>query len=69
MSLKCCYHLHPLAKSKRGLVDQGVGKDNSWDIFERIANTSEPPLELMTRELLIFNDYQVDVKDIKCPLP
>jgi hypothetical protein len=58
-----------LAKSKRGLVDQGVGKDNSWDIFERIANTSEPPLELMTRELLIFNDYQVDVKDIKCPLP
>jgi hypothetical protein len=62
MFLKCHYHLHPLAKSKRGLVDQGVGMDNSLGIFERIANSSEPPLELITRELLIF-------KDIKCPLP
>jgi hypothetical protein len=35
MFLKCHYHLHPLAESKRGLVDQGVEKDNSLDIFER----------------------------------
>jgi len=69
MFLKCHYHLHPLAESKRGLVDQGVGKDNSLDIFERIVNTSERPLELISRELLVFKDYQVDVKNIECPFP
>jgi len=69
MFLKCHYRLHSLAESKKGITDQGVGEDNSLDIFERIANTSEPPLELISRELLVFNDYQMDVKDIKCPLP
>jgi len=69
MFLKCHYYLHPLVESKRGLVDQRVENDNSLDIFEMIANTSEPPLELISRELLVFNDYQVDVKDIECPLP
>jgi len=58
-----------LVESKRGLVDQGVEKDNSLDIFERIVSTSEPPLELISKELLVFNDYQVDVKDIECSLP
>jgi hypothetical protein len=28
------------------------------------ANTSEPTIELFNKELLIFNCYQVDVKDI-----
>jgi hypothetical protein len=69
MFLKCDYHLDPLAESKRGIVDQIVGEDNSLDIFERIANISEPPLELISRELFVFNDYQMDVKNIKCPLP
>ncbi len=61
--------MHPLAESKRGLFDQGVEKDNGLDIFDSIASTSEPPLELISRELLVFNNYQVDVKDIECPLP
>jgi hypothetical protein len=38
------------------------------DIFEHTASTSEPTKELMKRELLIFKKYQLDVKDIKCPL-
>jgi hypothetical protein len=42
MVFKCHYHLHPLAESKRGIVDQGVEKDKSLDIFELRANTSEP---------------------------
>jgi hypothetical protein len=45
-----------------------VEKDKSLDIFEMIANTSEPTTKLVNRELLIFKHYQVDVKDIKCPL-
>jgi hypothetical protein len=38
------------------------------DIFEQIASTSELVKELVKRELLISGRYQLDVKDIKCPL-
>jgi hypothetical protein len=31
-------------------------------------NTNEPTIILVNNELLIFRHYQVDVKDIKCPL-
>jgi hypothetical protein len=31
-------------------------------------NTNEPTIVLVNNELLIFRHYQVDVKDIKCPL-
>ncbi len=41
MLSKCHYHLHPLAKFKRGVVDQKVEKDNNLDIFEMITNTNE----------------------------
>jgi hypothetical protein len=49
-------------------VEQRVEKDKSLDIFEMIVNTSELAIEFANRELLIFKRYQVDVKDIKCPL-
>jgi hypothetical protein len=68
MFIKCHSHLHPLAEFERGIVDQGVEKDRSLDIFEMTNNTSEPTMKLIIRELLIFMRYQVDVKDIKCPL-
>jgi hypothetical protein len=42
MLFKCHYHLHPLAESKTGIVDQGVEKDKSLNIYEIIANTCEP---------------------------
>jgi hypothetical protein len=31
-------------------------------------NTNEPIIVLVNNEFLIFKHYQVDVKDIKCPL-
>jgi energy-converting hydrogenase A subunit M len=68
MLLKCYYHLHPLIESKRGVVDQKVEEDMSLDIFEMITNTSEPSMKLINREFLIFKRYQVDVKNIKCPM-
>jgi len=40
----------------------------SLDIFEMTTYISEPTTKLVNRELLIFRHYQVDVKDIKCPL-
>jgi energy-converting hydrogenase A subunit M len=68
MLLKCYYHLHPLVEFARGVVDQRVEEDLNLDIFDMIANTSEPTTKLVNRELLIFKRYQLDVKDIKCPM-
>jgi hypothetical protein len=34
--------LHPLAESKKGIVDQGVEKDKSLNIFEMTININEP---------------------------
>jgi hypothetical protein len=62
MLLKCYYHLHPLFESKRGVVDERVEEDKSLDTFEMTTSTSEPTIELVNRELLIFKRYQVDVK-------
>jgi hypothetical protein len=58
--------LHPLAE--RCVVDQRVEKDSNLDIFKMTISTSEPTTKLINRKLLIFKRYQVDVKDMKCPL-
>ncbi len=65
MLLKCYYHLHQFEKD---VVDQRVEKDRSLDISKMITSTSEPVKKLVNRELLIFKHYQVDVKNINCPL-
>jgi len=57
-----------LIEFERDVVDQRVEEDRNLDIFEMTTNTREPTTELVNRELLIFKHYQVDVKDIKCPL-
>jgi hypothetical protein len=38
------------------------------DIFEQITSTNEPIEKFVKKELLISRRYQLDVKDIKCPL-
>jgi hypothetical protein len=66
--IKCHYHLHSLVEFERDIVNQGIEEDDSLDIFEMIANSNEPTIELIDIKLLIFKHYQVDVKKIKCPL-
>jgi hypothetical protein len=68
MLFKCYYHLHPLVEIERRVVDQKVQEDKSLDIFEMIVITNEPIMALVNKEHLIFKHYQVDIKDIKCPL-
>ncbi len=68
MLLKCHHHLHPLAESESVFVNIGVDEDCSLDVFEQIANTSEPMKKLVNKDLLIFTQYQVDMKKIKCLL-
>jgi hypothetical protein len=38
------------------------------DIFEITASTRESMTKLVNRELLIFQRFQMDPKEIKCPL-
>jgi len=69
MLVKCHEHLHPLVKSSTNFADQNIfDHDCRLDIFEQITRTSELVKKLITRELLIFKKYQMDVKDIKRPL-
>jgi len=42
MLLKCHHHLHPLAEFESVFVNIGVDEDCNLDLFEQIANTSEP---------------------------
>jgi hypothetical protein len=68
MLIKCYYHLHLLVEFERSVIVQRVVEDVSLDIFEIIVSTSELTMELVNKKLLIFKCYQVNVKDIKCPL-
>jgi hypothetical protein len=69
MLVKCHEHLHPLVRLDKNCANHDIFEHEcSLDIFEQIANTSELVEELVKRELLIFKRYQLDVKDIKCPL-
>ncbi len=69
MLFKCQEHLHFFMRSKRYFVDHNIFyEDYSLDIFEQTTSTSEQVEKLIKRELLIFKRYQLDVKDIKCPL-
>ncbi len=54
MLFKCHYHLHPFAKSKRGVIDQRVEEDKNLDMFKMTANTSVLTTKLINRQLLIF---------------
>jgi len=68
MLIKCSHHLHLLVEFEKCVVDQRVKEDMSLDIFEIIVRTSELAIKLVNKELLIFRCYQVNVKNIKCPL-
>jgi len=57
-----------LVEFEKGVVDQRVEEDMSLDIFEIIVSTSELAMELVNKKLLILRCYQVNVKNIKCPL-
>jgi hypothetical protein len=50
------------------VVDMQTNEECSLDIFEMFVTTNELPKEVVNEELLIFRRFQVDVKNIKCPL-
>jgi hypothetical protein len=68
MLVKCHEHLHALVKSKANFANENIFyEDCNLDIFEQTTSTSELVEELVKKKLLIFKNYQLNVKDIKCP--
>jgi hypothetical protein len=50
------------------LLIKRVEEENNLDVFEMIISINEITTKLVNMKLLIFKHYQVDVKNIKCPL-
>jgi hypothetical protein len=60
--------LHPVVEFEIEFVEQIVYADYNLKLFEMVAWTSEPSKKIVKKRLLIFRHYQVDVKEITCPL-
>jgi hypothetical protein len=45
-----------------------TNEESNLDIFEMFAKTNEPTQEVVNKEWLIFIRFQMNVKEIKCPL-
>jgi hypothetical protein len=55
--------------AKFGLMaNMQIDEKNSLDIFEMSTGTNEPTKEVVNKELLMFIRFQVNFKEIKCPL-
>jgi hypothetical protein len=50
------------------VANMQIDEESSLDIFEMYARTSELTKEVVNKELLMFKRFQMDVKDIKCPV-
>jgi hypothetical protein len=59
---KCDHNLHPLVEFESGFANQRSGWEYNSDIFQMIINTSESMKKVVDKELLIFKQYQVDVR-------
>jgi len=59
--------LHPMAEFGP-MANMQTNEECNLDIFEMFAKTSEPTKEVVNKELLMFIRFQVNFKEIKCPL-
>jgi hypothetical protein len=51
-----------------GCANQITNASSNLDISKQTPSTNELVTKLVTKELLIFKCYQVDLKEIKCSL-
>ncbi len=67
MLLRCYHIFHPMVEFGH-VANMQTNEESSLDIFEMSIGTNEPIEEVANKELLMFRRFQVDVKEIKCPL-
>jgi hypothetical protein len=65
MLVKSYNHLHLVGDVDSTFTNQDVDKDYGLDIFQMFGNNIEIVKEIITRELLDFKRFHVDMKDIK----
>jgi hypothetical protein len=58
--------LHSLLQGEHSFPNRNE-EDCRLDIFEMVMNSNKPMKKLVSGELFIFQKYNVDAKDIKCP--
>jgi hypothetical protein len=63
--VKSYNHLHLIADVVSSFTKQDVDKDCGLNIFQMTNNNAENAKEIVTRELLDFRRFHVNVKDIK----
>jgi hypothetical protein len=67
-TLRLYHHLQHVVDCEIESMDHKSYEICNLNMFEMIVNTSELIKKLVNRELLIFKRFQVDPKEIKCPL-
>jgi hypothetical protein len=67
MLLKCSHIFHPMAKFGP-VANMQTNEECNLNIFRIFIGTNKPTKEVVNKELQMFKRFQVDVKDIKCPL-
>jgi hypothetical protein len=65
MLVKSYNHLYHVENVVYGSVNQDADKDCGLDIFQMTHNSAKTTKEIVTKELLDFKRFHVDVKDIK----
>jgi hypothetical protein len=65
MLIKSYNHLHLVGDVDSTFTNQDVDKDYGLNIFQMTSNNIEIVKEIITRELLDFKRFHVDMKDIK----
>jgi len=65
MLVKSYNHLHSIGNVVSSSTKQNVDQDCGLNIFQMTNNNVKTAKEIVTRELLDFRRFHVDVKDIK----
>jgi hypothetical protein len=65
MLVKSYNHLHLIGNVASSSTKQDANKDYGLNIFQMTHNNTETTKKIVTRELLDFRRFHVDVKDIK----
>jgi hypothetical protein len=68
MFLKCYHHLHLMQNYDIESTKHRSYENNNLDIFKMIANKNELVTELVNKKFLIIKKFQVDPKEIECPM-
>ncbi len=68
MLIKLYNHLHPIVHGGFGFANQDDDKDHGLDIFQMTSSNMKTTKEIVTRELLDFRRFHVNLKEIKNPL-